>query len=340
MKYRVLQRLREGSPDYVSGEALSNELNVSRTAVWKYINELKSEGYIIASSSRKGYRLDDSADVVNADEIRYNLSTKMLGREIHYFSSIDSTNTYAKKIANDGCSDGTAVIADIQSSGRGRLGRAWSSPGGKGIWMSVVLRPLISPADVQVITLAASIAVVKAVRRTTGIVAGIKWPNDIILGGRKVCGILTEMSCEMDRINFIVIGIGLNVNQELYDFPEELREMAVSLKMHSSEGPAGEGKDNMKINHKRSGIIRAIFEELEQVYKEINKKESSRILEEWKSFSVTIGREICISSADESFTGTAVGITHEGKLIIRSNGGITREISSGEVSVRGMLGYI
>ncbi len=338
MKYRILQELRKNSKEYVSGEALSGVLGVTRTSVWKHINELKNEGYVIEATSRKGYRLLDGPDILNAGEISYGLKTQTLGRYLHFFNAIDSTNNHAKRLAFEGCEEGTVVTADIQTAGRGRLGRLWDSKGGRGIWMSVVLKPSVSPEDVQVITLGASVAVVKAIKNVTCMQAGIKWPNDIILGGKKVCGILTEMNCEIGRINFIVLGIGINVNHDIEDFPEELRNTAVSLKIHGSEA------SSQAPVFRRSDIIKNVLLELERIYSKINsetteKTEVKDIINEWKKFSVTIGSEVRFNIKGAGYTGTAVDITGEGRLVVNCTDGTTREILSDEISIRGMLGY-
>ncbi len=332
MKYKILQMLKEKSAEYVSGEKLSETLGVSRTAVWKYINELKKEGYVIESSSKKGYRLEPSPDILNEFEIGYCLDTRIIGRKIYYFKSIDSTNNYAKKVAQEGCVDGTVIVADAQTSGRGRMGRSWDSKEGCGIWMSVVLRPSISPQDVQIITLAASIAVVEALKHVTGIDAGIKWPNDVIIGGKKVCGILTEMSTEMDRVNYVVLGIGLNISQKNDDFPKELRSRAISLKAYMEE-------NNMSVpSIRRSDIIKHILLELEKHYDSMTSGNTEEIIKMWRENSVTLGRKVKIIYKNAEYEGIARDVTDEGKLVVYCNDGITREISSGEVSVRGIMG--
>lgn len=334
MKQQVLQELKLNSGRFISGEDLSKVLGVSRTSIWKYIKEFKREGYNIVSSSKKGYMLVSIPDIICANEISYNLSTKILGRKIVYFDSIGSTNTYAKKLGNENCEEGTIVVADMQTDGRGRLGRQWSSAAGKGIWMSIILKPDIEPEAAQIITIAAAVAVVAALKSATGIDAGIKWPNDIILDGRKVCGILTEMNSEMERVNFIVLGIGINVNQSMQDFPESIRDLATSLKIQLMQ----ENRPSASTEINRSEIIKSLLYELERIYSKINKGFISEIIEEWKKYSVTLGKEVRIISKSTDFTGMATDITSEGKLVITCNDGEIREVVSGEVSVRGILG--
>lgn len=334
MKDLILRRLRNEAPGFVSGEALSEALGVSRTAVWKYMNELKDEGYVIESTSKKGYRFVSAPDILTPGEISYQLETEVIGKNIYSFDVIDSTNNYAKKIAMEGCEDGSVVVAETQTSGKGRLGRAWNAAKKAGIWMSVVLRPSIPPEDVQVITIAASVAVVSALKRTTGISAGIKWPNDIVVEGKKVCGILTEMNSEMEQVNFLVLGIGINVNQETEDFPEDLRNTAISLK-----GAANENKIPVEM-FKRSDIIRSILFELEQSYKKINSRNTGGIIDEWRKYSVTLGKEVKVSAKSFEYKGIAQDITEDGKLVVKCDDGTVREIMSGEISVRGILGYV
>ena len=340
MKQKILQLLKENlsmdSSRFVSGEALSQRLGVSRTAVWKHIQELRHEGYSIESSSRKGYRLISMPDILNACELGCGLETSILGKDILYFDTIDSTNNYAKEAAHKGCAEGTVIVAGSQSAGKGRLGRIWDSSGGKGIWMSVVLRPPVAPEDVQVITLGASVAVVEAIKEITGIEAGIKWPNDIVLDGRKLCGILTEMNSEMERIHFLVLGIGINVNHNMGDFPLELQENAVSLKMYASEKLLSIQGDL----YNRSEIIKKILFKLEQVYNTISKGCTADIINEWKKYSVTLGKEVRIAAKNSEFTAVARDVTNDGRLVVECMDGTIREVLSGEVSIRGILGYI
>jgi len=333
VKREILLNLKKNPLEYVSGEQLSTILGVSRTAIWKVINELKEEGYVIESSSKKGYRLSPNSDVLNSFEISEELKTKVLGRNIVYLDSVDSTNNYAKKIALEGCGEGTLIVADRQTGGRGRLGRDWISPGKKGIWMSLVLRPDIPFEEVQMVTLAASVAVVQALFEVAQIEAGIKWPNDIILDGKKVCGILVEMNMEIESINFLVLGIGLNVNQQKEDFPEELLDRATSLKMYL------EATGVQKLL-KRSEIIAAILLKFEEIYDKVKGGAFEEILSEWKKYSVTLGREVSIIYKNEQYRGIAQDLTKDGKLIIKCEDGSVKEVFSGEVSVRGLLGYI
>lgn len=331
MKYIVLEALKEVKPGYLSGEQLSRRLEVSRTAVWKYINELKLEGYEIEASSRKGYRLLSEPDILDARLLSADLATSVVGSKILYFDEVDSTNIRAKELAGN-TPDGTVILAGRQSAGRGRLGRKWESDDGGGIYMSVILKPEIPPEEVQLITLAASVAIVSAIKDAAGIDAGIKWPNDIILDGRKVCGILTEMSSEMERVNYVVLGIGINFSQELGDFPEELRNKAVSISEYMEE----KGLKPCK----KAELVRSILVRLDEVYRMLLEGRKNDIIATWKNMSVTIGRDVAVSGREVSYTGKALDITEDGRLVVLCENGILKEIISGEVSVRGLLGYV
>ncbi|NLI57391.1 MAG: biotin--[acetyl-CoA-carboxylase] ligase [Clostridium sp.] len=334
MKNRILKKLKNSNKEYVSGEQLSECLGVSRTYIWKCIKELREEGYIIESSPKLGYKLSYIPDIINNKEIMEERESKLLGKNVIYFSQIDSTNNYAKKIAQEGCEEGTVVIADLQISGRGRLGRQWNSKDKKGILMSVVLKPEISIEELQIITLAASIAVVEAVKELTGIDLGVKWPNDIILDGRKVCGILTEASMEMDKINFVVLGIGLNVWHEKKDFPSDLEEKATSLAIYLRQ--KGQLND---IIIRRSELIKRILFKLEELYHKVNRGDLDLITALWKKYSVTLGKEVLIAVKGEQHNGVAIDITKEGKLIVQCIDGTRKEVLSGEIFVKGLLGY-
>ena len=224
MKAEILKMLRE-TDSYVSGQELCNKFGVSRTAVWKAINQLKENGYEIEAVQNKGYHLLSAPDVMDVTELESIHSTEWAGCELYYYDSIDSTNTKAKELAEDGHPSGTLVVADQQTAGKGRRGRSWESPTGTGIFMTLMLKPEINPNNASMLTLVAAMATTRAIRRVTGVPAMIKWPNDIVMNGKKVCGILTEMSAQFDYINHIVIGIGINVHNE--DFRKRLRRQQV-----------------------------------------------------------------------------------------------------------------
>ncbi|HML32813.1 MULTISPECIES: biotin--[acetyl-CoA-carboxylase] ligase [Sporomusa] len=321
MRTAILELLKKNSDQYISGENISQLLKVSRTAVWKHIRALKQAGYEIEAHPRLGYVFRQMTERLLPGEIKAHLTSSVLGREIHYFSEIDSTNNAAKKLAADGCPEGTIVVAEEQLTGRGRLARGWYSPFGKGIWLSVVLRPPFAPMEAAKCTLMAAVGINRAINAVTGAGCGIKWPNDILCKGRKVVGILTEMSAEMDAINYVVIGIGVNVNMEEQDFPEEIAATATSLAM-----AAGCRIPRMK-------LLTAILAELENVYSTVKTSGFAPILAEWKSQSITLGQQVAVNGIDRNFTGLAVDIDADGALLIKTPQGIER-VLAGDVSIR------
>ncbi len=331
MKYNILQRLKEAAPGYVSGGELGKLFDVSRTAVWKYIEELRQEGYLIEASSRKGYRLLPSFEKLNSYEIADSLGTAIIGRRVEYRDIVDSTNNLAKRLAAEGCVEGTAIIAERQTAGKGRLGRSWESPAGKGIYISAVLRPDMAPAETQILTLAAATATADALKEATGIGTGIKWPNDLVIEGKKVCGILLEMSSEADRVNYIVLGIGINFSQDSEDFPGELKNRAVSLRM------SAEGKDSAEIKQfSKLSVIRAVLCKLDEAIGLISGGRRKDILERWRKYSITLGKTVSFKLQGIEYSGTALDITPDGKLSVECHDGVRRDLYSGEVSVSGI----
>lgn len=328
MKEKVLKLLKKHKDEFVSGQEISEQLEVSRTAIWKYINALKEEGYEIKSVSRKGYMLISTPDILNYEEVSEYLYTHYIGKEIFYFDSIDSTNVKAKELAiNDG-TDGVVVIAEEQTKGRGRLGRSWVSPNKKGIWMSIILKPQIDPQDAVKITQVTAAAIWKAMKQI-GVSPQIKWPNDIVINGKKVCGILTEMSGELNRLNHLVVGIGINANTNIGEFPEEIRDKATSLKVE-----VGQDVDRKKL----VGLILNNFEDL------YNKLVEDRSIEEairiCKENSAILGKDVRIIIKGEEKEAKAIDINAEGELIVQDKSGSISKIISGEVSVRGLYGYV
>lgn len=330
MKYKILEMLKQNTQGFVSGEEISERLNVSRTAVWKCINQLRESGYVIESQTKNGYRLVFSPDSVAAGEILPLLNTAVIGRKILYFDSIDSTNLYAKKAAETDFHDGTVVVADEQTAGKGRLGRHWVSSKGKGVWMTIMLKPDIDPSDAAKTTLLAACAVCRAVEKCCGLAATIKWPNDVVYGGRKLCGILTEMSAEGEQIRFLIIGIGINANFNTDDFPEDLADVATSIKRE------------LGMDIPRKMLAAEVINEFEAAYRVfISQNGNIRpFIEEYKKRSAVIGKDVRVIYKKEEVIGKAVDITEEGQLVILMQDGSRREILSGEVSVRGIYGYI
>jgi BirA family transcriptional regulator, biotin operon repressor / biotin---[acetyl-CoA-carboxylase] ligase len=328
MKEKIINLLKENENNFISGEKISESLGVTRAAVWKYIKTLKEEGYEIESVSRKGYRLISSPDLLTYEELSPILNNKIIGKSIIYLDSVDSTNTYAKRLAAEGAEEGTVVISEEQTSGRGRLGREWISPKYKGIWMSIILRPDMEPMSVPGITQVAAAAVSKALR-SLGVKAYIKWPNDIILNYKKICGILTEMSGEINKVNYVIVGIGINVNTEEWEFPEEVKDTATSLKIEQGVG----------IERKR--LAAKILDDFKELYEEIVMKNSIKTsIEICRKYSILIDKEVKIINRGNEAIAKAIGLSEDGKLIVKYKDGKIDEIISGEVSIRGINGYV
>ena len=326
MKEEILKMLRE-TDGYISGQELCNKFGVSRTAIWKVMKQLKEAGYNIEAQQNKGYHIVSAPDVMDAAELKSIWKPKWVGCEILYFDSIDSTNTKAQELAEKGYPSGTLVVADKQIAGKGRRGRNWESPSGCGIFMTLMLKPDINPNNASMLTLVSALAVAKALADITGKDAKIKWPNDIVIDGRKVCGILTEMSAQFDYINNIVIGIGINVNNS--SFPEEISATASSLRLLSG------GK-----KYRRAEIIEKIMEYFEKYYSIFLETEDlSALVNEYDAMLVNMKRQVKVLDPKEPFEGTAMGITKTGELIV-DTWELRKLVSSGEVSVRGIYGYV
>ncbi|MCM1283246.1 MAG: biotin--[acetyl-CoA-carboxylase] ligase [Muribaculaceae bacterium] len=325
MKAEILRMLRE-SGDYVSGQEICNKLGVSRTAVWKAVNQLKEAGYGIEAAQNKGYHLSYAPDVVNEAELASLRNTGWAGCEIFYYNCLDSTNTKAKELAEAGHPSGTLVVAEQQTVGRGRRGRGWESSAGSGIFMTLMLRPEINPNNASMLTLVAALAVAKAITDVAGEPARIKWPNDIVMHGKKVCGILTEMSAQFDYINHIVIGIGINVHNE--SFPEEIAHMAGSLWTECGR------------RLHRADIIERVLEYFEKYYGLFLQTEDLEGLQkEYNAMLVNLQMGVKVLDPKEPFEGKAMGITKRGELIV-DTWESRKLVSSGEVSVRGIYGYV
>lgn len=331
-KSDILTWLRN-SEDYVSGQQLCDRFGVSRTAVWKVINQLKEEGYQIESVPRRGYRLVESpADAYSASEIASRLQTTWAGRNLHFFASTGSTNPDAKHFAEEGEPHGTIVVADRQTAGRGRRGRSWASPAGTSIYFTIVVRPQFAPDKASMITLVTALSVAQAIEEVTGLPAEIKWPNDIVVHRKKVCGILTEMSMtpEMDEIQFVVAGVGVNTNHDSpEDFPEEIRETATSLKIESGR----------QID--RAGLLERILARFEGNYDTFVRIEDlSGLREAYQTHLINMDAQVLVLDPAGEYTGIARGISKTGELIVERDNGEQVLVYAGEVSVRGLYGYV
>ena len=317
----MLALLREAGDGYISGEEIAGRLGVSRTAVWKHIRALKAAGYEIESHARKGYSLLDAPDLLLPQEIQPTLRTQVIGKNMIHFNDIPSSNNEAKRLALEGAPDGTVVVAEAQGAGKGRLSRGWYSPSQKGIWFSVVLRPSFLPQEAPKCTLMAAVAVVRAMK-DMGFSVGIKWPNDVLDdNGKKLVGILTEMSAEMERVNFVVIGTGINVNLWPEDFPEDVRDIATSLSMLR-----GGRVDRLE-------LFARVLEAMDELYVSVENDGFGTVLDEWRQYSVTLGQEVNVIGVRESFSGTAADIDEDGALLIDTPTG-RRRVLAGDVSIR------
>ena len=335
---KILQVLRNNKDSFISGEDLAKKFNISRTAIWKGIQRLRKKGYKIIAQKKEGYRLVNIPDFLLPTEIQDGLRTEFIGKKIYYFKQTDSTNKQAKKFIIKGAVDGTVLISEKQSEGRGRLGRHWASSSG-GIWLSVILRPRIKPQDAPIITMAATLSVVRAIKEVTGINAKIKWPNDVIVeildktkknkkpAIRKVCGILTEMVAEVSQINYIIVGIGINVNNKL---PRNIQHIACSLK-----------ESGNKVN--RSLLTQRLLEKLEYYYWLMLEEGPLKIIKECKQFSAILGKTVKVSFSSEDrfigtgakqvFIGKVININEKGSLILKLKNNSRKEIIAGDVSL-------
>lgn len=326
MKSEILSALR-GSDGYVSGQELCEKLQVSRTAVWKKIKQLQEEGYEIEAVPNKGYRILGCPDIVAAEEVESRLNTKWIGHPVKYFEEITSTNQYAKKIAEEGAAEGCLVIADEQSRGKGRSGRVWKTPPKTAIAMTLLLRPKLSPARVSMVTLVMGLSVACACRELYDLPVGIKWPNDVVIHGKKICGILTEMSAEMAAVNYVVIGTGINVN--IREFPEELGGIATSLVL--------------ELGHEtgRAELIAVCMKYFEEFYEKfLHTGDLSLLMEQYNELLLNKNRIVRVLEPGNEYTGTALGINKEGELLVDKEDGTRIAVYAGEVSVRGVYGYV
>ena len=315
-------RMFKEKDGFVSGEEMSRRLGITRAAIWKKMKALREKGYVIEGSTAKGYRLIKTPEF-SVEELKI-LVKGDFGKEIIFHESLDSTNTLAMELSEKGVSHGTAVIADRQLKGKGRLGRTWFSPPHGNIYMSVIVRPEIEPKDAALLTIMSAISCARAIRNSTGIEVKIKWPNDLMVSEKKIGGILTEMKSDQDRIVFAVIGIGINVNSSLDAFPSDVRAVAASV----MEELRAKGY-SQEIS--RTLIIAAILNELERWFKVLIKGGRIQLINEWKKLSSTLGRKVKVVSGKDTFSGIAEDIDDEGMLILRLPSGGLKKISAGDV---------
>jgi len=314
MDNNILEYLKR-TDTYVSGEELSQRLKISRTAIWKHIQELRENGYEIVAVPNLGYRLVSIPDRLFAEEISFELETKSFGKKIYYYQTLNSTMDVAFEIALKGAEEGTLVVAEAQSKGRGRLNRQWVSPKYKGIYLSLILRPKLLPQETPLLTLLAGVAVCEAIKEQTGISANIKWPNDILINEKKIGGILTELNAEIDTVHFVIVGIGLNVNTDKSLLPSG----ATSLKEETAK------------EYNRADLLRKILKKMEINYHIFKKQGPYATLEKWRALSSTLGQRIKVICQKEHIEGEALDIDIDGGLLVRKDSGFIEKIMAGDV---------
>ncbi len=315
-KNKILKSLYENKDEYVSLEQLRSVTGSSKQELEKEILNLEEDGYII-NYNDSGLRLIKTPNLLLPYEIKKNLKTEYMGHDIHYFKEVDSTNNVAKYLADNGAPEGTVVIAESQKRGRGRRGKTWLSPSG-GVWMSIILRPKLPPYKASQITLVTGVAVAETLEKECGLDVGIKWPNDILIGNKKVCGILTEVSASVDMVDYLVVGIGIDMNVDVQMFPQDLRNYTTSLKKELETEISG------------PILVQKFLGNFEAIYNEFKKGEFPKILNKWRGLSTTIGNRVEVRKRGINIRGEAVGITKEGVLILERDDGTLRKVISGE----------
>jgi len=322
MDEEILRLLRERSSGFLSGEEISRRLKVTRTAVWKRVEQLRSLGYEIKATPRAGYRLIRSPDLLIPSEINPLLETKWIGKKIHFFEAVDSTNTKAYEFALRGAREGEVVIAESQKKGRGRLGREWFSPPFSNLYLSVILRPKIPPHQASLITLMAAVATAEALRKFSGLDPRIKWPNDVLLNDRKVAGLLNEIHSEADRIHFVILGIGINLNMDESMVSKEIRSRATSLKKEMGQTIS------------RKEFLKTLLEELETWYEVFLEEGGTIILEAWRDRAQIQGKQVNVTSFGETLRGVAIDVDSDGALILETETGERKRVVAGDVEYK------
>src|SRR5262245_55439342 len=317
---QILSALRNARSGAVSGAELSQALGVTRAAIWARIEELRSFGYEIEASPHHGYRLRNVPDLLHADDLlSLVLPGQIVGRDIRVFEETQSTNDVADRLARDGVREGAVVFAESQTRGRGRLGRKWISPARKGLWFSVLLRPDLRPQAATKLTVAAATALVRAIASHADLQPEIKWPNDILIRGRKVAGVLTELSAELDHVNYLILGIGVDVNVASADLPSDLRKAATSLRIETGR------------HFRRADFAAAILTELDHDYQRVCSDQFSAVADEWESRCTTLGQRVTIRMGERAVEGRAEALDPDGALLLRSDHGHLERIIGGDV---------
>ncbi len=301
---------------------MADKLGISRTAIWKHINGLRKMGYEIESHPHNGYRFVASTDLLVPEEITQSIGNCTIGKRISYHAEVTSTQDIASKLARDGAEEGTCVIAEKQTSGRGRKGRNWVSPFKDGIYISIILRPNLKPVHIIQIPLVAGVAMVKAIEQTTKLTPGIKWPNDIFIDGRKVAGILTEVNCDIDTVHYVILGIGININTDIDTLPEEVKGIATSLSQECGH------------NVSRAKFTGQLLIEMGKVYTEYVTNGFASLGKQWTDHNITLGSKVKVNDGQSEILGTAIEIDDDGFLIIETQDGQKQRIISADVSLQ------
>ncbi len=320
-KQKLFNYLKKAPQQWVSGQQISDRLGITRAAIWKHIKTLKDQGHTILAAPRKGYQLVKAADLIAADDIRACLNTRIMGRDrIICLDQTDSTNSQAKRLAAEGAAEGTLVVAESQAGGRGRRGRSWFSPAGQNIYASVILRPAMAPSQTPQITLTTAVAVARALQEAAGLNATIKWPNDILIAEKKIAGILTEITTEMDAVDYVVVGLGVNVNTTAADMPPDIRPIATSVRIESGS------------RFSRSDLLCSLLQQFERYYDMLQYDGFKPIMAQWREMSDIIGRPVYVDVLDVRHAGIVEAVDDDGVLILKDDRGQRHRIFSGDVT--------
>jgi len=316
---KILRLFRARNSDYLSGEELSQELGISRTAVWKHIRALRALGYQIDAVTSKGYRLLSGPVALVADEIRSRLSTRVIGREILCHEQLASTNLTAMELGEAGAAEGLVVIAEQQTAGKGRLGRRWESPAGVNLYLSILLRPAMPPWEVPRLTFLSAVAAARALQDVTGLKVEVKWPNDLLVNGKKIAGLLNEMSAESDAVHHVVLGLGLNINMTADQFPSELRYPATSVWLEKGTLTS------------RLDVVVALLEHFDRLYDEFLRCGMEPVRQAWQELFAMLGKAVRVESGPASLKGVVAGIDEEGALLLQLPDGTIEKVLAGDV---------
>ncbi|WP_078432804.1 biotin--[acetyl-CoA-carboxylase] ligase [Metabacillus halosaccharovorans] len=322
LRSKLLEAFSNAEGGFVSGQKLSEYIGCSRTAVWKHIEDLRKDGYELEAVRRLGYRITKKPNKISDNEIKIGLKTMKMGHHVHFEETVSSTQKIAQTLANEGAEEGTIVVAERQTNGRGRMARQWYSPSGTGIWMSLIIRPNIAVQAAPQLTLLTAVAIVQAIEEITPLKPDIKWPNDILINGKKLVGILTELQAEADRVHSIIIGTGINVNQSISDFPEELHHVATSIHLETDK------------QWDRAQLIQEILLKFENLYSLYLAQGFRPIKLLWEGYAVSLQKPITARTINGTVEGKAIGINDAGVLLIQTSDGSVKQIYSADIELQ------